>query len=188
MGVSRRQLLQWGAGTAALGAGLAPNAYGNQRKRMSKIEPEHRTLKLYNLHTNERAHVAYWENGEYNVDALAELYWLLRDHRQNEVIAIDTRLLDELHQISQTLDHRQEIHVLSAFRSQQTNTMLRQKNDKVAKHSLHIKGQALDFYIPKLHIKHLHNAALAKTSGGVGYYPDNGFVHLDVGRKRRWVS
>jgi len=27
---------------------------------------------------------------------------------------------------------------------------------------------------------------LASADGGVGYYPRSGYLHLDVGRKRRW--
>lgn len=27
---------------------------------------------------------------------------------------------------------------------------------------------------------------LALQAGGVGYYPDSGFVHVDIGRVRAW--
>ena len=36
------------------------------------------------------------------------------------------------------------------------------------------------------HLAVLRAAALAGHSGGVGYYPRSGFVHLDTGRVRAW--
>jgi len=32
----------------------------------------------------------------------------------------------------------------------------------------------------------LHKAALSLKAGGVGYYPSSDFIHVDVGRVRRW--
>jgi uncharacterized protein YcbK (DUF882 family) len=32
----------------------------------------------------------------------------------------------------------------------------------------------------------LHLAALSLKGGGVGYYPKDGFVHVDTGRVRTW--
>jgi uncharacterized protein YcbK (DUF882 family) len=32
----------------------------------------------------------------------------------------------------------------------------------------------------------VHRTALAMKAGGVGYYPHSDFVHVDVGRVRRW--
>ena len=32
----------------------------------------------------------------------------------------------------------------------------------------------------------LRDAALSLRAGGVGYYPDSQFVHLDTGRVRSW--
>jgi uncharacterized protein YcbK (DUF882 family) len=37
-------------------------------------------------------------------------------------------------------------------------------------------------------LEQVHEAALALKMGGVGYYPDADFVHIDVGRVRRWVD
>ena len=42
---------------------------------------------------------------------------------------------------------------------------------------IRVEGVALD---------HLHKAALDIGRGGVGYYPTSNFVHVDVGRVRKW--
>ena len=190
MGVSRRQFLHWSAVAAAgMSASTSMSSYAKGLHTLPEqsAHEDARSLKLYNLHTGERANVTYWEQGEYHVDGLAELYLLMRDHRQNEVAAIDVRLLDQLHNVSRLLNNDREIYLISAFRSEKTNTMLRGKSRNVAKHSLHMKGQALDFRIPKLNLRHVHKAALASASGGVGYYPNSGYLHMDIGRRRRWV-
>lgn len=148
---------------------------------------EARSLKLKNLHTGEKLNATYWEHGEYLVDGLAEIYFLMRDHRANQVAAIDLDLLDELHRIQQTLNSQQEVYLLSAYRSPETNHKLRQTNEGVAKRSFHMQGRALDFRIPGISNSYLHKATLANSDGGVGYYPRSGFIHLDTGHKRQWV-
>ena len=56
----------------------------------------------------------------------------------------------------------------------------------MASDSLHVKGQAIDIRIPGVKLEELRDAALALGAGGVGYYPDSDFVHVDLGRPRRW--
>jgi uncharacterized protein YcbK (DUF882 family) len=64
--------------------------------------------------------------------------------------------------------------------------MLRSRSGGVAKNSLHLIGKAIDISIPGKAISDLRNVAMALQSGGVGYYPKSGFVHVDVGRVRYW--
>ena len=49
-----------------------------------------------------------------------------------------------------------------------------------------MEGKAMDIRLPDVALDRLHNAALAMQAGGVGYYPSLDFVHVDVGRVRRW--
>jgi uncharacterized protein YcbK (DUF882 family) len=42
------------------------------------------------------------------------------------------------------------------------------------------------FMEPQLLDLNLHRAALAMQRGGVGYYPESDFVHVDVGPVRTW--
>lgn len=181
MGINRRQFLHWGAATGLLGSSLAAPSMAT-----TQWEPS-RTLRLRNLHTGERVNATYWENGEYLVDGLAEIYLLMRDHRQNLIAPIDVRVLDQLHQVSSLVNHNKDIHLVSGYRSPKTNNLLRGKSHNVAKHSLHMKGQAIDFALPGTHLKHVRNAALATAQGGVGYYPRSGYLHIDTGRKRHWA-
>ena len=182
MGVNRRQFLQWGAATGLLGSSLAAHS-------STLITPVDgaRDLRMLNLHTGERINVTYWEKGEYLVDGLAEIYLLMRDHRQNLIAPIDVRVLDQLHQVNQLVGNQKEVYLISGYRSPKTNEMLRGKSNNVAKRSLHMKGQAIDFRIPNMNLRHVHKAALASTHGGVGYYSRSGYLHLDVGRKRNWA-
>ena len=78
------------------------------------------------------------------------------------------------------------MYIISGYRSPKTNAALRNGSSGVAKKSLHMQGRAIDLRIPGVSHKELHRAALELRSGGVGYYPDSGFVHLDTGRVRRW--
>ncbi len=145
-----------------------------------------RRLNLLNWHTGERANVIYWEQGQYLVDGLAEIYLLMRDHHQDLIAPIDVRLLDQLYRVNHKLDNQKEVLMLSGYRSPKTNEQLRRNSEVVAKNSLHMKGEAIDFLLPDVSLKHLHKATLAVCDGGVGYYERNGFIHMDIGRKRQW--
>ena len=47
-------------------------------------------------------------------------------------------------------------------------------------------GQAMDIRVAGRPLTALHSAALALRAGGVGYYQQPDFVHVDVGRVRTW--
>lgn len=182
MSLDRRQFLQW-AGIAPL-ISQSPALFAAQKPL--SFETEHRSLKLRNLHTGETANVTYWEQGEYLIDGLADIYLLMRDHRQNTIAPIDIRLLDQLHQVQHKLNCNKEIMMVSGYRSPTTNQQLRENSSSVAKHSLHMSGKAMDFRIPGLNLRHVHKATLASSIGGVGYYSRSGYIHMDTGRKRHW--
>lgn len=59
---------------------------------------------------------------------------------------------------------------------------------KAAKKSQHVLGNAADIRIPGLDTTALTRLAKAIGVGGVGFYPHNGFVHVDVGRVREWTA
>ncbi|HYN61457.1 MAG TPA: DUF882 domain-containing protein, partial [Rubrivivax sp.] len=68
-----------------------------------------------------------------------------------------------------------------------TNTQLRQtRGGGVARNSLHMEGRAIDVRLPGVPLAELRDAAQALRVGGVGYYPDSQFVHIDTGRVRSW--
>ena len=180
MQLERRQLLRGAlaltGAASALGASPALAFPGADVRR----------LDFANLHTGEKLSVAYWERGAYVPDALSAVNKVLRDFRNNEVHAIEPRLLDVLAALSGKVGRQAPFQVISGYRSPATNAALHARSDGVAAHSLHMDGKAIDIRIAGVELTHLRHSALGLGLGGVGYYPTSDFVHVDVGRVRRW--
>ena len=88
-----------------------------------------------------------------------------------------------------SLKSESKINLISGYRSPATNAALRAKGGEhtgVASQSQHMLGKATDIMVPGVTLDRLHGAALALGGGGVGYYPRDGFVHVDTGRVRHW--
>jgi len=147
---------------------------------------EQRRLQLINTHTGEALDARYFAEGVYCPEELGALDWLLRDHRTSEVLPIETRLLDLLHELAAAAGCEPRYEVISAYRSAATNAMLVATTDGVSSGSLHMQGRAIDVRLVGLPISALRDLALARRAGGVGYYPVSDFVHLDTGRVRSW--
>jgi uncharacterized protein YcbK (DUF882 family) len=145
-----------------------------------------RALAFYNLHTGESLKTVYWAEGRPVPGALAEIDRLLRDFRTSEVRAIDVGLLDLLHRVRTSLGSQEPFHVISGYRSPGTNAKLASHSSNVARRSLHVLGEAIDVRLPGRQLRDLHKAAVAQKAGGVGFYPQSDFVHIDVGRVRYW--
>lgn len=145
-----------------------------------------RSIAMDNVHTGERINLVYCENGYYVPGALEEINYFFRDFRANLIKPIDPRLLDLLHSIHQSSDASKPFNLVSGYRSPQTNAMLAAQNEGVARHSMHIEGKAADINLPGRQLSLLQRVALALRFGGVGYYPQSGFVHVDTGRVRHW--
>ena len=145
-----------------------------------------RSLSLYNPHTKDSFNGVYWFKGEYDSDALKRINHIMRDFRINDVKQIDTRLLDLLSKISLKLKPKKPFHVISGYRSPETNARLRKRGKGAAKNSYHIQGKAVDIRLPGLRTSVLRRAAYKLKGGGVGYYPHQRFVHIDVGPIRYW--
>ncbi len=176
----RRRFLGMGAGALACAAAARPAL-----AKSGVLVPE-RSLSFHNLHTGESLKAVYWADGSYVPGSLAEINYLLRDFRNDEVKAIHPDLLDLLHAITNRLGTSKPIQLISGYRSPATNAMLHARSDGVAVHSLHMDGMASDIRIPGHDLRELHQVALSLRGGGVGYYPKSDFVHVDVGRVRRW--
>jgi len=148
--------------------------------------PEGR-LSLFNIHSKERVRVTYRDRaGNYDLDALNRLNWVLRCHYTGEVANMDVHTLEFLNTVDKKLGGDHEIHIISGYRSPTYNKLLRNEGHKVARHSLHMEGKAIDIHIPGIGLDTVRKVALATRFGGVGYYPGPGFVHIDSGKFRVW--
>ena len=149
-------------------------------------EPEYR-LRLFHTHTGEHLDIVYRRGDSYVPEALAELNHYLRDHRTGAVLAYDPRVFDLLHDLDAKLGRPNgEIDIVCGYRTPWSNEFLRTHGHGVALHSLHMQAKAIDIRMPGVESSILRDAALALHRGGVGYYAKSDFVHVDVGRVRRW--
>jgi uncharacterized protein YcbK (DUF882 family) len=145
-----------------------------------------RQLSLYHTHTRLSLDVVYYANGEYVDSALDEINRFLKDFRSGEITAINPQLLDLLHDVRNELGPDATIEVISAYRSPQTNEMLRATTTGVAKNSQHLKGNAIDVRLRGIRTTRLRDTAIRMQRGGVGFYPKSDFVHVDMGPVRTW--
>jgi uncharacterized protein YcbK (DUF882 family) len=173
---SRRRFLQ------RAGAALVLLPFGAAWART----PARRTLSFVHTHTGEQLSSVYFQNGEYRVAELERINQLLRDFRTGDVHPIDTGVLDILADLRVLADRDEPYEVISGYRSPQTNAALRHHSSGVAEHSLHLQGRAIDVRLPGFPTHRLRELALGMGRGGVGFYAQSDFVHLDNGRVRYW--
>lgn len=145
-------------------------------------------LRLFETHRDRSLDIVYRKGNEYIPSALNRLDHFLRDHLNGDTYDMDPHVFDLLHALLVKLGRPNAvIDIICGYRSPSTNAYLRSHSNGVAKHSLHMKGEAIDIRIPGVPLWKLRQAALALHDGGVGYYPDSDFVHVDVGRVRQWT-
>ena len=145
-----------------------------------------RSLSLAHTHTGESLHVQYAQGDAYLPDGLRALDRFLRDFRTGEAHAIEPGLFDQLHDLAAITGTKGPFQVISCYRSEETNRKLRSGSGGVASRSLHLEGRAIDIRLADVSLDTLRDAALSLKAGGVGYYRDSDFVHVDTGRVRRW--
>ena len=144
-------------------------------------------LHFYHVHTGERLDIVYRRGETYDPDAEARIDRYLRDYRTGAIRDFDPHLLDLLHDLMASLGRPDsDIEVLCGYRTPKTNEYLRSHGHGVARHSLHMQAMAIDIRVQGVPAREVRDTALALHRGGVGYYPASDFVHVDVGRVRRW--
>lgn len=160
-------------------ASTAPSAVGKSSER---------SIALYHTHTGERLKVVYYRDGRYREDALDKINHFLRDFRTGDKAEVDPTTLDIVHDVQQGVGYKGEVHIVSAYRSEKTNEMLRQRSASsgVAKKSKHIEAKAIDFRLPGVDTRRVRDVAVNLGRGGVGYYRKSDFIHVDSGRVRYW--
>jgi uncharacterized protein YcbK (DUF882 family) len=145
-----------------------------------------RFLSLYNPNSKDVVSATYWSNGSYIPSALEEINHFMRDRLTGRQKPIDTKLIDLLYHIRVKLNTERTLYVISGYRSPEANARLEKRGRPVAKNSYHLKGKAVDVYLPGYKLSALRRASVQCRGGGVGYYPRSRFVHVDVGPIRYW--
>lgn len=178
----------WLRGAVTLSVAAFALAVGRTSTQDAIANGDTRTISIVHEHTKESASITFRRNGYYDATALRQLNWLLRDWRTDESTQMDPRLFDIVWQVQRDAGARQPIHVVSAYRSPGTNAALRRRSRRVAQHSQHMLGKAMDFYIPDSSMARVREIAMKLQHGGVGFYPSafNPFVHLDSAGVRSW--
>lgn len=148
-------------------------------------------LAFRNVHNGDTVDALFARGGQFVPQGLAELVHGLRDWRTGEAHAIDRRLLALLVRLRDTLGvaPQRRIDLISGYRSPHTNAALRAAGGAhtgVATRSQHMLGRATDIAMPGVKLDRLRGAAMALKSGGVGFYPRDGFVHVDSASVRSW--
>ncbi len=156
-------------------------------ERVSARTPERR-LALTNPHSGEHYDACFFANGRYRADGLAELNHAMRDWRTGDTRHMDPALLDLLVRVRDRLDiaAHKPLRLVSGYRSPRTNAAMHERSHGVASKSQHMLGKATDIAIPGVPLNRLRDVALSMRGGGVGYYPHDGFVHIDTGALRHW--
>lgn len=161
----------------------APQAAGEAAPRQAQA----RTLALFHTHTSERIELVYASGERYLPEALDGLNHFLRDHYTGDIGLMDPQVFDMLYRVRELLGGRGCFEVISGYRCPATNNnLLQTRGGGVARKSLHMEGRAIDVRLTGVPLAELHAAALSLQAGGVGYYPDDRFIHLDTGRVRNW--
>jgi uncharacterized protein YcbK (DUF882 family) len=147
-----------------------------------------RTISLYHTHRKDSLNITFKRGGYYDRAALAKLNYFLRDWRNDAQTNMDPRLFDVIWEAYSEVGYNGPVHIVSAYRSPETNAMLRRRSRGVAKHSQHMLGKAMDTTVPGLNMARVRAVGMRLQMGGVGFYPRSNtpFVHLDVGNVRAW--
>lgn len=146
--------------------------------------PAEAVLSLRNLWTREVLVVP--ASGPHAIDA-PTFARFLRCHFTNQVTAMDLRLLEAIVKAARSFNVGR-VDVVSGYRAPKYNLILRKKGHAVARDSQHSDGHAVDFRLPGVSAARLRSFAVRLRLGGVGFYPESNFVHVDVGPIRQWTG
>lgn len=180
---TRRLLLAGGAGLLASQV-TAPSWALNMPQTADEFWIRPRTLNLRHV-KGERLVSTYWSDGQIIRSAYEEISWFMRDRVAHEAVYMHPVLLDILYGVNGWLTYfgiKEPIVLTSAYRNARRNNRI----EGAARDGPHTKGEAADGVIPGVSTKQVATFGKWLGGGGVGWYPDKGFTHLDCGRLRSW--
>lgn len=189
--INRRDFLK--ISSIVFASGLMTNAHAGFTKAqieklfaVSSSKSKAKKLHLFSVNTKKTINIEFFENGKFIKEGLQEIYKLMGDRRTGEIAKIDTDLITSMYELQTKLNTSKPIDVLSGFRSPETNEQMAKTTKGVAKDSYHTHGQAVDLSVRGISIGEIHKITQNIHSGGIGYYPTSGFIHIDVGPNRHW--
>ncbi|UUZ66246.1 DUF882 domain-containing protein (plasmid) [Polaromonas sp. P1-6] len=178
--MDRRKFLT-SAAAGAIAQVLPPQVFAQSQDFWSQP----RTLWLFRKETNEQVKATYFADGKIVDAEYKKLCVLLRDVRAGQAVEMSVVLLDILAGIQGWLvanGIQTPLHTNSGYRSPHTNANI----EGASKNSKHMKGEGWDGRVPQITTESLARFAIYLQGGGVGFYQDRGFVHVDSGSKRFW--
>jgi uncharacterized protein YcbK (DUF882 family) len=178
--VDRRRFLLKTAGLAVAGFGAAHNVALAAPMPLAGVR-----LRLVDAYDGAVFDGTYRDRHGPIRHAMDELDMFLRDRRTGGMTAIDVHVIDFVGNVMASVGERSAV-VLSAYRSLQTNALLEHTQFGVADNSQHLFGRALDISFPEAKLADAVAAARGMKRGGVGWYPQSKFIHLDTGPVRNW--
>lgn len=149
--------------------------------RRPRYRDGYRELVIYDVNHGERVRVfPFLADGALDPQAVEKIQHLFRDKNTDAEHPIDPRLIKLIYKLADTLKARQ-VNIISGYR---------EPNGEQRFESRHCKGKAADIIIPGVPLAVVARKARALGHVGVGFYPNSGFVHLDVRKKRSyfWVD
>jgi len=166
--------------TAAAGILASPGAVHAATRRRFPELPAARRLQLRHAASGAKFSGIYRNGTSADPVAMAELSEVLADTRTGAVRAFDPDAIDIIWELGQQQKFS-EFTILSGYRTPATNRAVHGAGD-----SQHLRAAALDVEMPTAKFDAFGEAALRLARGGVGLYPQHGFIHIDSGPVRRW--
>jgi len=160
-----------------------------------------RTIWARRPESGDEIRATYWADGALVQEGYIQLCHFMRDLRMERLIAtqqrkglavpkdwyhtafVDIALLDILYAFNGWLRHHNLDRPLvfnSAFRHMVSNG----RTEGAALNSWHIKAGAGDIVVPDVSNESVTRFGMWLSAGGVGYYPNKHFTHVDRGRVR----
>jgi uncharacterized protein YcbK (DUF882 family) len=168
---------------AAAWPGVAA-AHASPSPAAKRKVPRWPSVELDHLTTRERFVLRPDAGGHLGVRQLRGLRRFLRCHHTGRVHPMADRLPQLLYAIGHHFADR-AISIVAGYRAPK---VAKEKGNPRSPHKL---GRAVDFKIDGVLLPELRDYVRETFRGvGVGYYPNSGFVHLDVGRKLNafWID
>lgn len=145
-------------------------------------------LDLGHAHFDERVTVRYRDGASgYDPDALARIRHIMRSREDERAGDVSLRLI-ELIDFVEDRARPERLVLVSGYRSPEFNADLKKRGRQVARASLHTDGLAADLRFVGVDLRRLWLDLRRIEVGGVGFYGDEGFLHLDTGRPRFWEA